>query len=49
MKRRYSAFFATDLDLTLREMGVDTLIITGLVTNICIQHTAADAFFRGTR
>lgn len=46
-KRRYSSFFATNLDLTLREMEVDTLILTGLVTNICIQHTAADAFFRG--
>lgn len=46
-KRRYSAFYATGLDLLLRELGVDTVILTGLVTNICIQHTAADAFFRG--
>lgn len=46
-KRRYSAFFATDLDLLLRELNVDTLILTGLVTNVCVQHTAADAFFRG--
>lgn len=46
-KRRYSAFFATGLDILLRELGVDTLILTGLVTNICIQHTAADAFFHG--
>ena len=46
-KRRYSAFFGTDLDLLLRELGVDTLILTGLVTNVCVQHTAADAFFRG--
>jgi nicotinamidase-related amidase len=46
-KRRYSAFFATGLDLLLRELGVDTVILTGLVTNICIQHTAADAFFHG--
>ena len=48
-KRRYSAFFGTDLDLLLRELGVDTLILTGLVTNVCVQHTAADAFFRGYR
>lgn len=48
-KRRYSAFYATGLDLLLRELGVDTVILTGLVTNICIQHTAADAFFRGYR
>ncbi|MEM2893885.1 MAG: isochorismatase family cysteine hydrolase [Candidatus Bathyarchaeia archaeon] len=48
-KRRYSAFYATGLDPLLRELGVDTVILTGLVTNICIQHTAADAFFRGYR
>jgi len=46
-KRRYSAFYGTDLDLLLRELYVDTLILVGLVTNVCIQHTAADAFFRG--
>lgn len=48
-KRRYSAFYSTDLDLLLRELDVDTLILTGLVTDICVQHTAADAFFRGYR
>ena len=48
-KRRYSAFYATGLDALLRELGVDTVILTGLVTNICVQHTAADAFFRGYR
>jgi len=46
-KRRYSCFYATGLDMLLRELSVDTLVLTGLVTNICIQHTAADAFFRG--
>jgi nicotinamidase-related amidase len=46
-KRRYSCFYATGLDALLRELGVDTVILTGLVTHICIQHTAADAFFRG--
>lgn len=46
-KRRYSAFQGTDLDQLLRELKVDTLILTGVVTDICIQHTAADAFFRG--
>jgi nicotinamidase-related amidase len=48
-KRRYSAFYATGLDALLRGLGVDTVILTGLVTNICVQHTAADAFFRGYR
>lgn len=46
-KRRYSAFQGTGLDQLLRELKVDTLILTGVVTDICIQHTAADAFFRG--
>lgn len=44
-KRRYSGFFQTDLDLTLREMGVDTLIAVGADTNICVLHTLADAYF----
>jgi len=48
-KRRYSGFYATGLDALLRELGVDTVVLTGLVTNICVQHTAADAFFRGYR
>ena len=48
-KRRYSAFYATGLDALLRELGVGAVVLTGLVTNICIQHTAADAFFRGYR
>ena len=47
LKRKYSAFQGTDLDMLLRELKVDTLILTGVVTDICIQHTAADAFFRG--
>lgn len=48
-KRKYSTFQGTDLDQLLRELKVDTLIIVGLVTDICIQHTVADAFFRGYR
>jgi nicotinamidase-related amidase len=46
-KRRYSGFYGTDLDLLLRELKVDTLVLTGLDTSICVRHTAADAFFRG--
>lgn len=44
-KRRYSAFFQTGLRLLLKELGVDTLILCGFDTNICIRHTAADAYF----
>lgn len=46
-KRRYSGFFETDLDLRLRELRVSTLVLTGVVTNICVRSTAHDAFFRG--
>jgi nicotinamidase/pyrazinamidase len=42
-KRRYSGFFGTDLDITLRERHVDTLRLVGDCTNICILYTAADA------
>jgi nicotinamidase-related amidase len=47
LKRKYSAFQDTDLDQLLRELKIDTVVLTGVVTDICIQHTAADAFFRG--
>lgn len=46
-KRRYSAFFGTDLDLILREKGIEELILTGVCTNICVLYTAADARMRG--
>jgi ureidoacrylate peracid hydrolase len=46
-KRRYSGFFETDLDLRLRELAIDDLILAGVVTNICVRSTAHDAFFRG--
>jgi nicotinamidase-related amidase len=39
-KLRYDAFYGTSLDHILRTMGVDTLVITGTVANICVLHTA---------
>ena len=39
----YSGFFGTDLDITLRERGIDTLRLVGDCTNICVLYTAADA------
>ncbi len=42
-KRRFSAFFRTDLDLTLRELGVDTVVLAGINTNVCVLATAFDA------
>ena len=46
-KRRYSGFFHTDLELLLNELGVDTVIITGLHTHMCVRHTTADAYQLG--
>lgn len=46
-KRRYSSFFQTDLDILLRELGVDTVVVAGLHTDACIRHTSADAFCLG--
>ncbi|MEJ5186411.1 MAG: isochorismatase family cysteine hydrolase [Candidatus Geothermincolales bacterium] len=48
-KRRYSAFFGTDLDLVLRELGVEKVYLTGVLTNICVYATALDAAMRGYR
>lgn len=42
-KRRFSGFFGTDLDLNLRERGLRRLVICGILTDICVYHTAADA------
>ena len=46
-KRRYSGFFGTDLDLRLREWGVQQVVVTGIVTNICVRSTVHDAYFLG--
>ena len=43
LKRRYSAFFGTDLDLTLREKGITEISLVGVCTNICVLYTSADA------
>ncbi|MCQ2155051.1 MAG: cysteine hydrolase [Bacteroidales bacterium] len=46
-KRRYSGFFQTDLDILLRELGIDTVIMTGLHAHMCVRHTSADAYQLG--
>lgn len=45
-KKRYSAFFATDLEVLLRSLGVTYLIIVGVATNFCVRSTVHDASFR---
>jgi nicotinamidase-related amidase len=46
-KRRYSAFFATDLALFLREQKIERVIVAGVKTNVCIRATVQDAFAHG--
>jgi nicotinamidase-related amidase len=43
-KRRYSAFVGTDLDLILRDNRIETVVLAGTKTNVCIRATAQDAF-----
>jgi nicotinamidase/pyrazinamidase len=42
-KRRFSAFFKTDLDQTLRTLGIDTVAVGGVNTHFCVLATAFDA------
>ena len=44
-KRRYSAFFGTDLDLILREHGIRKTVIVGTKTNCCVRATVTDAYY----
>ena len=46
LKRRYSGFYQTDLELTLRCLGVSQVVIGGVLTNVCPYATAVDAFMR---
>lgn len=46
-KHHYSAFFATDLDLQLQSRGVRTLVLAGVATNVCVDSTLREGFFRG--
>lgn len=42
-KRRFSAFFKTDLDQTLRTLGIDTVVVAGINTHVCVYATAMDS------
>ena len=44
VKDRFSAFMATELETLLRERGIRTVIVAGLVTDVCVSSTARDAF-----
>jgi nicotinamidase-related amidase len=42
-KRRYSAFFATELELVLRSYSARTLVLVGALTDVCVHYTFVDA------
>ncbi|NTV80563.1 MAG: cysteine hydrolase [Candidatus Aminicenantes bacterium] len=48
-KHRYSAFYDTDLETVLRCLKVEDLVVTGVMTNLCCESTARDAYFRDYR
>lgn len=49
MKAKHSAFYSTTLDLLMKYLGVETLILTGFTGDICILFTANDAYIRDYR
>jgi len=48
-KHRYSAFYNTDLEIVLRSLKIEDLVVAGLMTNLCCESTARDAFYRDYR
>jgi nicotinamidase-related amidase len=49
LKPKHSGFFSTPLDILLRYLGVDTVVLTGFAADICILLTANDAYMRDYR
>jgi nicotinamidase-related amidase len=45
-KRRYSCFFATDLELLLKGLQAQTLLLAGVLTDVCVHYTFVDAHQR---
>lgn len=48
-KHRYSAFYNTDLEMVLRCLKIEDIVITGIMTNMCCESTARDTYFRDYR
>jgi nicotinamidase-related amidase len=49
LKHRYSAFYNTDLETVLRVLKIEDLVIAGIMTNMCCESTARDAYYRDYR
>ncbi|HEY5586059.1 MAG TPA: isochorismatase family cysteine hydrolase [Ruminiclostridium sp.] len=45
-KHRFSAFYNTQLEDVLRELAIETLVVAGIATNVCVESTIRDAFYR---
>ncbi|MHB0989106.1 MAG: cysteine hydrolase family protein [Bellilinea sp.] len=48
-KHRYSAFYNTDLETVLRSLKVEEIVVAGIMTNMCCESTARDAYYRDYR
>jgi nicotinamidase-related amidase len=48
-KHRYSAFYNTDLETVLRCLRVEDIVISGIMSNMCCESTARDAYYRDYR
>jgi nicotinamidase-related amidase len=48
-KHRYSAFYNTDLETVLRCLRVEDIVVSGVMTNLCCESTARDAYYRDYR
>jgi len=49
LKHRYSTFYNTDLETVLRCLRIEDLVISGIMTNMCCESTARDAYYRDYR
>lgn len=49
LKHRYSAFYNTDLETILRCLKIEDLVVSGIMTNMCCESTARDAYYRDYR
>ena len=49
VKPKHSGFFDTSLELLLRHLGAETVVITGMATDVCVLFTANDAYMRDLR
>lgn len=47
LKRTYDGFYNTELEMTLRSLNVDGVVVCGIHTHVCVMLTALGAFYRG--